>query len=107
MTSSGKKETYKSTHIILATGARSRVLPNIPQDGIKVIGYREAMTLKEIPKKMVIIGSGAIGVEFAYFYATMGAEVTIVEYQKNIVPIEDNDISKQLQRSFKSLELKY
>ena len=93
VTSSGKKESYKSTHIILATGARSRVLPNIPQDGSKVIGYREAMTLKEIPKKLAIIGSGAIGVEFAYFYATMGSEVTIVEYQKNIAPIEDNDIS--------------
>ena len=106
VTSSGKKQTYKSTHIILATGARSRVLPNIPQDGSKVIGYREAMTLKEIPKKLVIIGSGAIGVEFAYFYATMGSEVTIVEYQKNIVPIEDNDISKQLQRSFKKLGIK-
>ena len=106
VTSSGKKETFKSTHIILATGARSRVLPNIPQDGSKVIGYREAMTLKEIPKKLVIIGSGAIGVEFAYFYATMGSEVTIVEYQKNIVPIEDNDISKQLQRSFKKLGIK-
>ena len=106
VTNSGKKETYKSTHIILATGARSRVLPNIPQDGSKVIGYREAMTLKEIPKKLVIIGSGAIGVEFAYFYATMGSEVTIVEYQKNIVPIEDNDISKQLQRSFKKLGIK-
>ena len=106
VTSSGKKETYKSTHIILATGARSRALPNIPQDGSKVIGYREAMTLKEIPKKLVIIGSGAIGVEFAYFYATMGSEVTIVEYQKNIVPIEDNDISKQLQRSFKKLGIK-
>ena len=106
VTSSGKKETYKSTHIILATGARSRVLPNIPQDGSKVIGYREAMTLKEIPKKLVIIGSGAIGVEFAYFYATMGSEVTVVEYQKNIVPIEDNDISKQLQRSFKKLGIK-
>ena len=106
VTSSGKKESYKSTHIMLATGARSRVLPNIPQDGSKVIGYREAMTLKEIPKKLVIIGSGAIGVEFAYFYATMGSEVTIVEYQKNIVPIEDNDISKQLQRSFKKLGIK-
>ena len=106
VTSSGKKETHKSTHIILATGARSRVLPNIPQDGSKVIGYREAMTLKEIPKKLVIIGSGAIGVEFAYFYATMGSEVTVVEYQKNIVPIEDNDISKQLQRSFKKLGIK-
>ena len=106
VTSSGNKETYKSTHIILATGARSRALPNIPQDGSKVIGYREAMTLKEIPKKLVIIGSGAIGVEFAYFYATMGSEVTIVEYQKNIVPIEDNDISKQLQRSFKKLGIK-
>ena len=106
VTSSGKKETYKSTHIILATGARSRVLPNIPQDGSKVIGYREAMTLKEIPKKLVIIGSGAIGVEFAYFYATMGSEVTIVEYQKNIIPVEDNDISKQLQRSFKKLGIK-
>ena len=82
--------------VIIATGARSRQLPNLPQDGKKVIGYREAMTLTTLPKKMVIVGSGAIGVEFAYFYGTLGTEVTVVEYLPNIVPIEDVDVSKQL-----------
>ena len=100
VTDDQKKETYSAQHIIIATGARSRQLPNLPQDG-KVIGYREALSLKAAPKKMVIVGSGAIGVEFAYFYNAMGVDVTIVEYMPNIVPVEDVDISKQLQKSFK------
>lgn len=92
--------------VIIATGARSRQLPNIPQDGKKVIGYRQAMTLKDMPKKMVIVGSGAIGVEFAYFYNAIGTEVTIVEYAPTIVPIEDKDISKELTKSFKKSGIK-
>jgi len=92
---------YSADHIIIATGARSRVLPNLPQDGKKVIGYREAMTLPEQPKSMIVVGSGAIGVEFAHFYNSMGTEVTIVEFQPNIVPVEDVDVSKQFERSFK------
>ena len=91
---------YSADHIIIATGARSRELPNLPQDGKKVIGYREAMSLTTQPKKMIVVGSGAIGVEFAYFYNSMGTEVTIVEYLPNIVPVEDEDISKQLEKSF-------
>ena len=102
----GKQTEYSAKHIIIATGARSRELPNLPQDGKNIIGYREAMTLKEMPKKMVVVGSGAIGVEFAYFYNTLGVEVTIVEYMPNIVPVEDEDISKQLQRSFKKSGIK-
>ena len=97
----GSKKTITAKHIIIATGARSRSLPSMPQDGKKIIGYREAMTLKEMPKKMVIVGSGAIGSEFAYFYNAMGTDVTLVEYMDNIVPVEDEDISKQLGRSFK------
>jgi len=92
---------YSAKHIIIATGARSRELPNLPQDGEKVIGYRKAMTLEKQPKKLVIVGSGAIGVEFAYFYNSMGTDVTIVEYLPRIVPVEDADVSKQLERSFK------
>lgn len=92
---------YSADHIIIATGARSRELPSLPQDGKKVIGYREAMTLKEQPKKMIVVGSGAIGVEFAYVYNSMGTEVTIVEYMDRIVPVEDVDVSKQLEKSFK------
>ena len=92
---------YTADHIIIATGARSRELPSLPQDGKKVIGYRQAMTLKKQPKKMIVVGSGAIGVEFAYFYNSMGTEVTIVEYLPNIVPVEDEEVSKQLERSFK------
>ena len=92
---------YSASHIIIATGARSRELPSLPQDGKKVIGYREAMTLKKQPKKMIIVGSGAIGVEFAYFYNSMGTDVTVVEYMPRIVPVEDEDVSKQLERSFK------
>ena len=92
---------YSAKHIIISTGARSRELPSIPQDGEKIIGYRQAMTLKKQPKSMIIIGSGAIGVEFAYFYNSMGTKVTIVEYLPNIVPVEDKDISKELEKSFK------
>ncbi|HZH69431.1 MAG TPA: dihydrolipoyl dehydrogenase [Flavobacteriaceae bacterium] len=92
---------YSADHIIIATGARSRELPSLKQDGKKVIGYREAMSLKEQPKKMIVVGSGAIGVEFAHFYNAMGTEVTIVEFLPNLVPLEDEDISKQFERSFK------
>ena len=92
---------YTADHIIISTGARSRVLPNIQQDGKKIIGYREAMTLKEQPKKMIVVGSGAIGVEFSNFYNSMGTEVTIVEYLPNLVPLEDEDISKQFEKIFK------
>lgn len=92
--------------IILATGARSRKLPNIPQDGEKIIGYREAMSLKSQPKKLVVVGSGAIGVEFAYFYSTLGTEVTIVEFMPNIVPVEDEEVSKQMEKSFKKAGVK-
>ncbi|AUC76777.1 dihydrolipoyl dehydrogenase [Olleya sp. Bg11-27] len=97
---------YAADHIIIATGARSRELPSLPQDGKKVIGYRQAMTLPEQPKKLIVVGSGAIGVEFAYFYNSMGTEVTIVEYLDKIVPVEDDDVSKQLERSFKKSGIK-
>ncbi|MCB9192044.1 MAG: dihydrolipoyl dehydrogenase [Flavobacteriales bacterium] len=97
----GKKSDVTAKNIILALGARSRELPNLKQDGKKIIGYREAMTLDKQPKKMVVVGSGAIGVEFAYFYNAIGTEVTIVEYLPNIVPVEDEEVSKQLARSFK------
>lgn len=97
---------YSADHIIVATGARSRELPSLPQDGKKVIGYRQAMTLDKQPKKMIVVGSGAIGVEFAYFYNSMGTEVTIVEYLDKIVPVEDDDVSKQLERSFKKSGIK-
>ena len=102
----GKETTYDADHIIIATGARSRVLPNLPQDGKKVIGYRQAMTLPEQPKKMVVVGSGAIGVEFAHFYNTMGTDVTIVEFMPNIVPVEDVDVSKQFEKSLKKSGVK-
>jgi len=97
----GKTVTYEAKHIIVAVGARSRVLPNLPQDGKKIIGYREAMTLPNQPASMVVVGSGAIGCEFAYFYATLGTKVTIVEYLPHIVPLEDEEVSKQLEKSFK------
>ncbi|ESU20270.1 dihydrolipoyl dehydrogenase (dihydrolipoamide dehydrogenase) [Flavobacterium enshiense DK69] len=97
----GKVTEYTADHIIIATGARSRELPNLPQDGKKVIGYRQAMVLPEQPKKMIVVGSGAIGVEFAHFYNAMGTEVTIVEFMPNVVPVEDEDISKQFERSLK------
>jgi dihydrolipoamide dehydrogenase len=97
----GAKKTYDSKSIILATGARSRELPNIKIDGKKVIGYREAMTLAEQPKSMIVMGSGAIGCEFAYFYNSMGTKVTIVEYLPTILPIEDEDVSKEVTKAFK------
>jgi dihydrolipoamide dehydrogenase len=94
-------QTYSADHIIIATGARSRELPSLPQDGIKVIGYREAMTLKEQPKSLIVVGSGAIGVEFSNFYNSMGTEVTIVEYLPHLVPLEDEEVSKQFEKIFK------
>ncbi len=97
---------YSADHIIISTGARSRELPSLPQDGKKVIGYRKAMTLEKQPKKLIIVGSGAIGVEFAYFYNAMGSDVTVVEYMPRIVPVEDEEISKQLERSFKKSGIK-
>ena len=97
----GKTTEYSANNIIIATGARSRELPNLPQDGVKVIGYRQALTLPTQPKSMIVVGSGAIGVEFAYFYATMGTKVTVVEFMPNIVPVEDEEVSKHLEKSLK------
>ncbi|MEJ6753955.1 MAG: dihydrolipoyl dehydrogenase [Flavobacteriales bacterium] len=97
----GEKATYSANHIVIATGARSRELPNLEQDKKQILGYRDAMVLPKMPKKMVVVGSGAIGVEFAYFYNAMGVDVTIVEYLPNIVPVEDIDVSKQLEKTFK------
>ena len=102
----GKTTEYTASNIIIATGARSRQLPNLPQDGKMVIGYREAMSLPEQPKKMIVVGSGAIGVEFAYFYNAIGTEVTIVEFMPNVVPVEDEEVSKQLERSLKKQGIK-
>ncbi len=102
----GQKTVYEAKHIIIATGARSRELPSMPIDGKKIIGYREALTLPKQPKSMIIVGSGAIGVEFAYFYNSMGTQVTIVEYLPNIVPLEDKDVSRQFARSFKKSKIK-
>ena len=102
----GKVTDYDADHIIIATGANSRELPNLPQDGVKVIGYRKAMTLEKQPKSMIVVGSGAIGVEFAHFYNAMGTQVTIVEFLPNIVPLEDEDISKQMERSMKKAGVK-
>lgn len=102
----GKATEYSAEHIIIATGARSRELPSLPQDGKKIIGYREAMSLAKQPKKMVVVGSGAIGVEFAYFYNAIGTEVTIVEFMPTIVPVEDEEVSKQLERSLKKQGIK-
>ena len=99
----GKISTIEAKNIIIAVGARSRALPNLPQDGKKIIGYREAMVLPKMPKSMVVVGSGAIGSEFAYFYATMGTKVTLVEFLPNVVPVEDEEVSKQLERSFKKM----
>jgi dihydrolipoamide dehydrogenase len=99
----GKVSVVEGKHIFIGTGARSRQLPNLPQDGKKIIGYREAMVLPKQPKSLVVVGSGAIGVEFAYFYATMGTKVTVVEFLPNIVPVEDEEVSKQLEKSFKKV----
>jgi dihydrolipoamide dehydrogenase len=97
----GKETKITAKHIIIATGARSKELPNLKQDGKKIIGYREAMTLKTKPQSMVVVGSGAIGSEFAYFYNSIGTKVTLVEFLPLVVPVEDEEISKQLERSFK------
>jgi len=97
---------YAANHIILATGTRSRELPNLRQDGVKIIGYRQAMNLPKQPKSMVVIGSGAIGSEFAYFYKSIGTDVTLIELLPNIVPLEDEEVSKQLERSFKKTGIK-
>jgi dihydrolipoamide dehydrogenase len=103
----GKTTEYAASKgVIIATGARSRELPNLPQDGKKIIGYRQAMTLEQQPKKMVVVGSGAIGVEFAYFYNAIGTDVTIVEYMPNIVPVEDVEVSKNLEKTFKKQGIK-
>ena len=102
----GKTTDYTANHIIIATGARSRELPNLKQDGKKIIGYREAMTLPVQPKSMVVVGSGAIGSEFAYFYHSIGTQVTLIEVLPNIVPLEDEEVSKQLERSFKKAGMK-
>lgn len=98
---SGAQKIFECKHIIIATGGRARTLPNLPIDGQKVIGYREAMVLPQQPKSMIVVGSGAIGVEFAYFYNSIGTKVTIVEFMPRIVPVEDEDISKELEKSFK------
>jgi dihydrolipoamide dehydrogenase len=102
----GKKAVHEAKHIIIATGGRSRELPNLPQDGKKIIGYREAMVLPKQPKSMVVVGAGAIGVEFAYFYNAIGTEVTIVEFMPRLVPVEDEDISRELAKSFKKSGIK-
>ena len=101
-----KTEEIKGKNIIIATGSRSRELPSMPQDGKKILGYRKAMTLKKQPKKMIVVGSGAIGTEFAFFYNAMGTEVIIVEYLNRIVPLEDEEVSKQLEKSFKKSGIK-
>ncbi|MEZ5016721.1 MAG: dihydrolipoyl dehydrogenase [Flavipsychrobacter sp.] len=97
----GKATAYAAKHIVLATGGRARQLPNLPIDGKKVIGYREAMTLPTQPKSMIVVGSGAIGVEFAYYYNSVGTDVTIVEFMPKIVPVEDEDISRELAKQYK------
>ncbi|HQB79622.1 MAG TPA: FAD-dependent oxidoreductase, partial [Tenuifilaceae bacterium] len=102
----GTAADYTAKHIILATGARSRELPNLKQDGVKIIGYRQALTLPKQPKSMVVVGSGAIGSEFAYFYNAIGTQVTLVEFLPNIVPLEDEEVSKTLERSFKKVGVK-
>jgi dihydrolipoamide dehydrogenase len=99
-------EKYSANHIILATGARSRELPNLKQDGARVIGYREALTLEKLPESMIVVGSGAIGSEFASFYNSMGTKVTLVEFLPNVVPVEDVEVSRQLERSFKKAGIK-
>ncbi len=102
----GNKTVYEAQHIIIATGARSRNLPNLPQDGKHIIGYREAMTLPQKPQRMVVVGSGAIGSEFAFFYQSIGVEVTLVEFMPTILPNEDEDVSANVARSFKKMGMK-
>lgn len=102
----GKTQEIAGKHIIIATGGRSRELPNLKQDGKKVIGYREAMVLPKLPKSLIVVGAGAIGVEFAYFYNALGTEVTIVEYMDRLVPVEDQEVSRELERQFKKAGIK-
>ena len=104
--STGKKTSYTAKHIVLATGARSRELPNLKQDGKKIIGYRKALVLEKQPESMVVVGSGAIGSEFAYFYQSIGTNVTLVEFMPTLVPNEDEEVAKQLERSFKKMKMK-
>jgi dihydrolipoamide dehydrogenase len=99
--SDGTKQMVEGKSIVIATGGRARALPSLPIDGKKIIGYREAMVLAQQPKSMIVVGSGAIGVEFAYFYNSMGTKVTIVEFLPRIVPVEDEDISKELEKQYK------
>ncbi len=106
LTFEGKTENYTAEHIILATGSRSKELPNLKQDGKHIIGYRKALTLEKQPESMIVVGSGAIGTELAYFYNAIGTQVTLVEYMPNIVPIEDKDVSAQLGRSLKKAKIK-
>jgi len=101
----GTKQNYTAKHIILATGARSKELPNLKQDGKKIIGYRQALTLPEQPKSMIVVGSGAIGTELAFFYNSIGTKVTLVEFLPSIVPLEDEEVSKQLERSLKKAKI--
>jgi len=102
----GNRKAYTAKNIILATGARSKELPNLKQDGVRVIGYREAMTLPKQPSSMVVVGSGAIGSEFAGFYRSIGTDITLVEFLPRLVPNEDEEVSKQLERSFKKMKMK-
>ncbi len=102
---SGKKKNYTAKHIIVATGARSRELPNLPIDGKKIIGYRQALNLEKQPESMVVVGSGAIGSEFAYFYQSIGTKVTLIEFMPTLVPNEDEEVAKQLERSFKKMKM--
>lgn len=102
----GEKKSYTAKNFIIATGARSKELPNLKQDGKKIIGYREALTLAKLPKSMIVVGSGAIGTEFAYFYKAMGTDVTLVEFLPNLVPLEDEEVSKTLARNFKKNKIK-
>ena len=104
--SEGKVENHIAKHIILATGSRSKELPNLKQDGNKIIGYREALTLKKQPESMIVVGSGAIGTELAFFYNSIGTQVTLVEFLPNVLPIEDEDVSKQIARSLKKAKIK-
>ena len=106
LNSEGETVNYTAKNIIIATGASSRELPNIKQDGKKIIGYREALSLKKQPESMIVIGSGAIGTELAYFYNSIGTKVTLVEFMPNVVPNEDIDVSKQLGRSLKKAKIK-
>jgi dihydrolipoamide dehydrogenase len=103
---SGKKKKYTAKHIILATGARTRELPNLKIDREKIIGYRKAMTLEKQPESMVVVGSGAIGSEFAWFYQSIGTQVTLVEFMPTLVPNEDDEVAKQLERTFKKMKMK-